>query len=97
MKRRWTIDGSVVAVLGGISIFAWIPTAILGQILTIRGGIGAKDIGWGYWVGMGVWLAPWLLVGAIWAIVATIESIPRWRLPIRRVSEPVTTDLREVR
>ena len=80
--------------LASVSIIALVPTALIGQALTMTRTFD-EPVTWGFWVGVGLWLVPWLIAGLVVCARGAFRSMPYWRLPIRRVYEPVTTDLRE--
>lgn len=102
MRKRWKISDGFVAALFGIWALGWIPIFIATWALTTpcdrtgACGLGAQGQGW---IPAKIFLATWFGILVFPSVVAALAGFVAflWRERPRRLVEPVTEDLREVR
>lgn len=91
MRKRWTVKEDWLGPLIFMYVLGWVPVCIVAQTITARHGMDGS-VTWAFWVALGAWFAP--------AILAALGLFAHWAIttgmPFHRVTEPVTTDLREV-
>jgi hypothetical protein len=93
VRRRWRIRKSWQEPLSYAYLLGWIPACIAGQFAT-GGSLGYRATAhWGFFAALAAWFGPPLLIGV--AMVGRYLWLSG--LPVERVSEPVTTDLRETK